>query len=320
MSERDAFIRSICEQPADDVARLVFADWLDEHGDEAQRARAEFIRVQCESAVCGLSVAVSGEPTHKCIHCAAVWRSLGGAEAPEGGWSLSSSRCGPCCDNAPMGDQIVKLTDRESALLRRELELLGAWSREWFRGAIPGARVSHWSAHSAVPYFVLPAPNGYYANIEIRRGFIDSVSISIDAFAGDGVPCAACERGAVDWETGIVECRQCDSIGFVYGPVAEELFTLHPLRVVELENAAPGQYGNTREWFWARRPLQWNRRVRYAIPDELFDLLPGRVHTDSTPAKHFATKEDAVAALAQVAVSHGRKLAGLPPLAAGAAA
>lgn len=33
MSEREAFVRSICEQPEDDVVRLVFADWLDEHGE-----------------------------------------------------------------------------------------------------------------------------------------------------------------------------------------------------------------------------------------------------------------------------------------------
>jgi uncharacterized protein (TIGR02996 family) len=43
MTERDAFIRSIVENPADDTTRLAFADWLDEH-DEPELA--EFIRVQ----------------------------------------------------------------------------------------------------------------------------------------------------------------------------------------------------------------------------------------------------------------------------------
>ena len=33
MNERDCFIRQICEQPDDDVRRLVFADWLEEHGE-----------------------------------------------------------------------------------------------------------------------------------------------------------------------------------------------------------------------------------------------------------------------------------------------
>jgi uncharacterized protein (TIGR02996 family) len=47
MNERDAFLRAICENPDDDTPRLVFADWLQEHGEEE---RAEFIRVQCEAA------------------------------------------------------------------------------------------------------------------------------------------------------------------------------------------------------------------------------------------------------------------------------
>jgi len=45
--QRRAFLESIRESPDDDAPRLIFADWLDDHGDEA---RAEFIRVQCELA------------------------------------------------------------------------------------------------------------------------------------------------------------------------------------------------------------------------------------------------------------------------------
>lgn len=45
MSERDAFIRRICENPAEDAVRLVFADWLQENG---EGERAEFIRDQIE--------------------------------------------------------------------------------------------------------------------------------------------------------------------------------------------------------------------------------------------------------------------------------
>jgi uncharacterized protein (TIGR02996 family) len=45
VDERAAFIRAICEEPADDTRRLGFADWLDERDESA---RAEFIRVQVE--------------------------------------------------------------------------------------------------------------------------------------------------------------------------------------------------------------------------------------------------------------------------------
>src|SRR5262245_38374918 len=44
MTDRDALWRAIIEDPDDDAPRLVFADWLDEHGDSEQ---AEYIRVHC---------------------------------------------------------------------------------------------------------------------------------------------------------------------------------------------------------------------------------------------------------------------------------
>ena len=43
-----AFLQDILEHPDDDAPRLIYADWLEEHGKEADRLRAEFIRVQVE--------------------------------------------------------------------------------------------------------------------------------------------------------------------------------------------------------------------------------------------------------------------------------
>lgn len=45
LSERDALYAAILDKPEDDAPRLIFADWLEEHGEEE---RAEFIRVQIE--------------------------------------------------------------------------------------------------------------------------------------------------------------------------------------------------------------------------------------------------------------------------------
>ena len=45
MDHEEAFLQAVCERPADNEPRLVFADWLEKHG---QRDRAEFIRLQCE--------------------------------------------------------------------------------------------------------------------------------------------------------------------------------------------------------------------------------------------------------------------------------
>ncbi len=63
MTEEQSFLRCICERPDDDTARLVFADWLDDHADDktlytighhtpdtSRRERARFIRTQIEQA------------------------------------------------------------------------------------------------------------------------------------------------------------------------------------------------------------------------------------------------------------------------------
>jgi uncharacterized protein (TIGR02996 family) len=47
LTHEGAFLADICEHPDEDAPRLVYADWLDDHG---QPGRAEFIRVQCERA------------------------------------------------------------------------------------------------------------------------------------------------------------------------------------------------------------------------------------------------------------------------------
>src|SRR3954468_18275467 len=47
MTHDDAFLRDIAAEPADDLPRQVYADWLDEHGDPE---RAEFIRADVEYA------------------------------------------------------------------------------------------------------------------------------------------------------------------------------------------------------------------------------------------------------------------------------
>jgi uncharacterized protein (TIGR02996 family) len=44
MSDADALLNAIVAHPDEDTPRVMYADWLDEHG---QSIRAEFIRVQC---------------------------------------------------------------------------------------------------------------------------------------------------------------------------------------------------------------------------------------------------------------------------------
>ena len=45
MHDEDDFLRKLLENPADDTARLVYADWLDERDDTESRAKALFLRL-----------------------------------------------------------------------------------------------------------------------------------------------------------------------------------------------------------------------------------------------------------------------------------
>lgn len=55
MSDREAFLRAVAADPADDTVRLAFADWLDENGDPA---RAEFIRLQIQRERSGIELSL----------------------------------------------------------------------------------------------------------------------------------------------------------------------------------------------------------------------------------------------------------------------
>lgn len=75
MTTTDALLRAVIVAPGDDLPRLVYADHLDENGTtEAERCRAEFIRVQCEIANrgpvpcerCGSANSGNAVYTHHC--------------------------------------------------------------------------------------------------------------------------------------------------------------------------------------------------------------------------------------------------------------
>jgi uncharacterized protein (TIGR02996 family) len=50
LSDRAALLAAVRAHPEEDTPRLMFADFLDEQGDEGARVRAAFVRLQCEFA------------------------------------------------------------------------------------------------------------------------------------------------------------------------------------------------------------------------------------------------------------------------------
>ncbi len=81
MTPDDAFLAAIIDRPDDDSLRLVYADWLEEHGEQK---RAEFIRVQLD-----LATLPEGDERRKALE-AREWGSrrqrLGRVTAAGAGW------------------------------------------------------------------------------------------------------------------------------------------------------------------------------------------------------------------------------------------
>ena len=75
MDTETALLAAIWGSPHDDLPRLVYADWLDETGDPAKAARAEFIRVQCELHRVGGFDDRTRELTDREQHLLGEWRT-----------------------------------------------------------------------------------------------------------------------------------------------------------------------------------------------------------------------------------------------------
>lgn len=125
MSDRSAFLVAIIAAPDDDTPRLVFADWLQERGEDA---RAEFIRVQCELARLRNTKVprkVRQEP-RRCKSC--------------GQWYGGTGKCG--CERGDRRSAILTRLEQDRRgrlawkdwLEARERELEGGHQQDWVAG------------------------------------------------------------------------------------------------------------------------------------------------------------------------------------------
>ena len=174
---RSQLLREIAARPDDDTLRLAFADWLDEHGDAADRDRAEFVRVQCE---------LEGMPAYRGINISLDWSDPGFS---------------PECRRA------VNLRRRETDLLDAHPE----WSRCVCpecegKGKVIGESIYGYSRERErcltcggtgdlfLGFGVSGAsktPPTKPRTVTFARGFADAVSCTLaEAFGGDGTPTA----------------------------------------------------------------------------------------------------------------------------------
>jgi uncharacterized protein (TIGR02996 family) len=254
-----ALLRAVCHSPADDAPRLVYADWLDEHG---RPERAEFIRVQCElarlPACLTPSVGTGGKPCRECR-------------------PRNKRDCLPWCAVCEPYDDLD----------RREREL---WAKadavEWFNPYAAGLATIRLKP-GTVWY---PRPIGY-----VIRGFVQVVECEAAAFAsGSPESCRVCNgvgKRTVrknDWpqpmKTKTVVCPGCKGTGRLPA-LAANLFTAHPITEARL-TTAPGQDDDL--------PLVHNADRRHFTcgrwPGVAFHLPDGAIHFVNGVAVGVATE------------------------------
>jgi uncharacterized protein (TIGR02996 family) len=147
MSHQSAFLDAIIDAPDDDELRLVYADWLEEHGDPD---RAEFIRVQIE-----LARLAPGQDEYS---------KLAFVDSPDTLWR--SDRID--CVLAQVAAERAGLAHgRYPELKRREAELLADHGERWAEPVLP---------------FVLD----FVPSMMFRRGFVERVHVWSSVFVEDG--------------------------------------------------------------------------------------------------------------------------------------
>lgn len=165
MSERDALLRAILQHPDDDTPRLIFADWLDEHG---EADRAEFIRAQCLIA-CVVGDRIAGEPLPQppagLTHCRDV-NCLYPSQKHRNTW------CNFCTAR-----------HREPELLKAHVLYAGkGYWHVWLPEALRPIRGVTMRVDAGDTLSILDG-DGVWAQVGFARGFIDRVSLPRRAVA-----------------------------------------------------------------------------------------------------------------------------------------
>lgn len=241
-----ALYRAICANPDEDTPRLVYADWLQEHGDED---RAEFIRVQCESELRLSRLRTHGEtpPARLEERESALlaanrerWLSVncpckGKKVVHKGGTLYVRGHCDTCdgtCDE-------TRLTQKQNVYHRDD----ATYSETDYRNPVTFAR--------GFPYSVGGC----------RLGNVLS-------------ECHDCSEGR--WRNGRDgQCRTCDDKRWHLTPWIRRVFQHHgTIRRVPLVDRVPYHNGYGWSWFDPRRePFAPSVPESANLPGDVFDAI-----------------------------------------------
>ncbi len=329
MTDLDAILWAVLADPADDTPRLVYAEICDDlagvvacpacggSGCPAPSIRdmPPILEVRQPDGSVVRQAVVEWKPIYKrpvCPRCAGSGSVSNGlaerAEFVRAQVELARrfpayTKDGVTELGAGGGPAFLGETSKQfNDLRRRERELWGEYSREWFGDSalwLPTDELRRASPH--VPGFV------------VRRGFADEWRGPLSAFVGG--ECRGCggrggeDRYPADDPTNRLMhgshwygCHDCGSTGRV-GLDLAAVFARHPVRSVRICDREPTH--DQSGWYW----MTGNNR-----PDEVPYRLTKHFQRRDKGYTRFPTRDAALSALSLACVNLGRAAAGLDPL------
>lgn len=245
-SDYRAMLAGIRSDPADDLKRLVLADWLDERG---ELERAELIRVQCADLYT--------------VSCQQVKYPLADVSGQE---SLADIEM-RCLDYQDGRSEVVENWCRQCKLRHRVLQIIESWDDEATRHVPHPFRANGWTGYVVKTY---------------ERGFLHTVRGPLSSLIGG--ECGRC--GGTGRQSGELWahqfCPQCHGTGRTVG-VLPELVREGVVERVEVtdrepwtdgvQEFEPSEYG----WCWWRE-AEWGNRGGANnqlgnLPDSIIDVM-----------------------------------------------
>jgi len=309
-TDRAALYRGILERPEDDVARLVYADWLEENGgtvscpvcppDEGEEPHpADIICDRCH----GSRTVSDGQREHARFIRDCVWMHANHTDCPVRLADVKRGRpvplrCGSC----------------EYCTARRRAEKFYS-GHPWLSG------INYAVCFEPSPLDG-PMPTWPRLTLTVSRGFVSRVSCRLADWIGGECPvCFGIGDLLVQLDHGSTheKCLTCSATGLTpaHGPriVAEQ-----PVEEVRTD-AVADPIGD--EWCWVKDRPELLGIAR--IPPEVFNLLEGgRLESGGNEWQdHFGvedfwriypTEAAAQSALSLALINWARRVAGLPPL------
>jgi uncharacterized protein (TIGR02996 family) len=294
VTEQEALVRAIVTEPEDDTVRLVYADWLQDH---EQEAWAEFIRLQIALTRGRDWLTVNGAGFHWCPRCLyspdprSTWQKTYGPEN-------RVNTCREC-----------------GVLLRRQHQSWPAIREGVFRPTLPALTPTEWCVHADHVGGIAAVGK----TVVVRRGFVHELRYDTHALLGGSCrTCNGCGHhhrddsltpAQVRKAYPVLICKTCNGKRRFPG-LAAGLFKTNPITRVMLTNQEPYRGGvDSHHWYDGRTDENDGIHPESDLPDVVYDALTGGRRTGRF--LDYPTEQAAFDALSAALVKVCRKRAGL---------